>query len=346
MDMADFPDCPTPTTDCSKHDQVWAEVDSIMCGISSHTPSTIYDSGQASDSSNTSPQESLLYLNHYPHQLVQPDGSILGSPPYLNGASFHTQSPLPRSAVEDMYLSSPVDPGADCEPQQWWGMTHVPPVVNPGFSPPIVCQPPADMGSPAVHMPPVTAPEMSISGSHTSSYDMDHSHNSPYGQHRGIPYQPSPNPDHSLYQPEIQAFSPQPDHQMDQQPDEDIDDGSEELVCDLCNWKPRGVRDNLKGYLRKHKNTHKNLRFPCTVEGCNKDFGRLDNLKAHMRDKHPTDVIPAKTEPVEEIPVIVNEDALGPEEAGQKRRRDSSEQFRGIRGPLPQHSVLWSFNMG
>lgn len=61
---------------------------------------------------------------------------------------------------------------------------------------------------------------------------------------------------------------------------------AEELVCDECQWKPRGVRENLKGYLRKHKNTHKGLRLACDVAGCTKTFSRLDNLKKHKKDKH------------------------------------------------------------
>jgi len=63
----------------------------------------------------------------------------------------------------------------------------------------------------------------------------------------------------------------------------------DELVCDECQWKPRGVRENLKGYLRKHKNTHKGLRLACDVTGCTKTFTRLDNLKKHKKEKHGID---------------------------------------------------------
>ncbi|EGO53186.1 hypothetical protein NEUTE1DRAFT_92273 [Neurospora tetrasperma FGSC 2508] len=62
-----------------------------------------------------------------------------------------------------------------------------------------------------------------------------------------------------------------------------------DLICDECQWKPRGVRGNLKGYLRKHKNTHKGLRLSCHVPGCTKTFSRLDNLKKHKKDKHGID---------------------------------------------------------
>jgi hypothetical protein len=66
-------------------------------------------------------------------------------------------------------------------------------------------------------------------------------------------------------------------------------DPVEELVCDECQWKPRGVRENLKGYLRKHKNTHKGVRLACDVPNCVKTFSRLDNLKKHKKDKHGID---------------------------------------------------------
>ncbi|KAL1839467.1 hypothetical protein VTJ49DRAFT_1476 [Mycothermus thermophilus] len=67
------------------------------------------------------------------------------------------------------------------------------------------------------------------------------------------------------------------------------DNSVEELVCDECQWKPRGVRENLKGYLRKHKNTHKGVRLACDVPNCVKTFSRLDNLKKHKKDKHGID---------------------------------------------------------
>ena len=63
-------------------------------------------------------------------------------------------------------------------------------------------------------------------------------------------------------------------------------DMSDDLVCDECQWKPRGVKENLRGYLRKHKNVHKNIKHVCEVDGCKKSFSRLDNLKAHKKDKH------------------------------------------------------------
>ncbi|KAK4103149.1 hypothetical protein N658DRAFT_514670 [Parathielavia hyrcaniae] len=77
------------------------------------------------------------------------------------------------------------------------------------------------------------------------------------------------------------------------------EDPTEDLVCDECQWKPRGVRENLKGYLRKHKNTHKGVRLVCDVPGCVKTFSRLDNLKKHKKEKHSIEdtggsAVPAK----------------------------------------------------
>ncbi|KAK4682455.1 hypothetical protein QC764_116500 [Podospora pseudoanserina] len=85
----------------------------------------------------------------------------------------------------------------------------------------------------------------------------------------------------------VDSLSPQTDHDPHslslRTP---FEPAPEDLVCDECQWKPRGVRENLKGYLRKHKNTHKGLRLSCDVVGCTKTFSRLDNLKKHKKDKH------------------------------------------------------------
>ncbi|KAK3488991.1 uncharacterized protein B0T23DRAFT_189663 [Neurospora hispaniola] len=79
--------------------------------------------------------------------------------------------------------------------------------------------------------------------------------------------------------------------QQDLSQGQNLGSGSNEndLICDECQWKPRGVRGNLKGYLRKHKNTHKGLRLSCHVPGCIKTFSRLDNLKKHKKEKHGID---------------------------------------------------------
>lgn len=89
----------------------------------------------------------------------------------------------------------------------------------------------------------------------------------------------------------VGPLSPHPhhnDHSLDVHHKAALE-STDELRCDECNWKPRGVRENLKGYLRKHKNTHKGLRLACDVPDCTKTFSRLDNLKKHKKDKHGID---------------------------------------------------------
>lgn len=107
---------------------------------------------------------------------------------------------------------------------------------------------------------------------------------------------------------------------------------AEDLVCDECQWKPRGVRENLKGYLRKHKNTHKGVRLACDVPGCLKTFSRLDNLKKHKKDKHGIEdtggTIPAKRDFVESI-----------EEEAEPKRPSTVES--DLRGATEDYSMLW-----
>lgn len=111
---------------------------------------------------------------------------------------------------------------------------------------------------------------------------------------------------------------------------------TEDLVCDECQWKPRGVRENLRGYLRKHKNTHKGLRLPCDVVGCTKTFSRLDNLKKHKKDKHgiddPGSILPLKrvAEEYEHIEQESVEDIM--------RRPLTEDDIRQASG---DYSMLW-----
>jgi len=112
---------------------------------------------------------------------------------------------------------------------------------------------------------------------------------------------------------------------------------TEELVCDECNWKPRGVRENLRGYLRKHKNTHKGLRLPCDVVGCTKTFSRLDNLKKHKKDKHGIEdsgsVLPLRR--------VAEESAEHIEEESPETRRPLQLTPAEIRGASDDYSMLW-----
>ena len=120
------------------------------------------------------------------------------------------------------------------------------------------------------------------------------------------------------------------------------DESSDDLVCDQCQWRPRGVKENLKGYLRKHKNVHKGLRLPCDVPGCKKTFSRLDNLKKHRREKHGVDELGSShTGPMPTLGECDEHMHLAteapPTRAGP---RDSSEHTRsGVLGDM--HSALW-----
>lgn len=109
----------------------------------------------------------------------------------------------------------------------------------------------------------------------------------------------------------------------------------EDLVCDECQWKPRGVRENLKGYLRKHKNTHRGVRLACDVPGCVKTFSRLDNLKKHKKDKHGIEdtggSVPAKR--------VAGDFAETIEEEAESKRPETVESE--IRGVTEDYSMLW-----
>lgn len=112
----------------------------------------------------------------------------------------------------------------------------------------------------------------------------------------------------------------------------------EDLVCDECQWKPRGVRENLKGYLRKHKNTHKGVRLACDVPNCVKTFSRLDNLKKHKKDKHGIEdtsgPVPAKR--------VAGEygDSVEEDEEEKKRKAAAEADIRAA-AAAEDYSMLW-----
>jgi hypothetical protein len=58
----------------------------------------------------------------------------------------------------------------------------------------------------------------------------------------------------------------------------------EDFQCAQCNWKPQGQPQNYRSYLRKHKQKHKPVKFPCSQ--CKKSYTRKDNLKKHQDVKH------------------------------------------------------------
>jgi hypothetical protein len=111
----------------------------------------------------------------------------------------------------------------------------------------------------------------------------------------------------------------------------------EDLVCDECQWKPRGVRENLKGYLRKHKNTHKGVRLACDVPGCVKTFSRLDNLKKHKKDKHGIEDV-GGTVPAKRVAGDYGESTE--EESEQKRQALLDADIRAA-AAADDYSMLW-----
>ncbi|KAK4182612.1 hypothetical protein QBC35DRAFT_395622 [Podospora australis] len=139
---------------------------------------------------------------------------------------------------------------------------------------------------------------------------------------------------------QLDAVSPQTEHDhhsVSGHRKNNFDPTPEELVCDECQWKPRGVRENLKGYLRKHKNTHKGLRLHCDIENCTKTFSRLDNLKKHKKDKHgiedPVGVVPSKRVADDYAEHIEDETTDQP-----KRPATLESEIRGIQ---EDYSMLW-----
>lgn len=137
----------------------------------------------------------------------------------------------------------------------------------------------------------------------------------------------------------LEALSPHDDHDNHHASSgprkATLEPATEELVCDECQWKPRGVRENLKGYLRKHKNTHKGFRLACDVAGCTKTFSRLDNLKKHKKDKHGIDEagssVPSKR--------VASEGPERAEAEGEQKRPGTVESE--IRGMPEDYSMLW-----
>ena len=127
-------------------------------------------------------------------------------------------------------------------------------------------------------------------------------------------------------------LSPHAEHSAAGQGKDPPESSVEDLVCDECQWKPRGVRENLKGYLRKHKNTHKGVRLACDVPGCLKTFSRLDNLKKHKKDKHGIEdmggSVPAKRDFADCI-----------EEEAESKRPGTVESE--LRGATEDYSMLW-----
>lgn len=103
------------------------------------------------------------------------------------------------------------------------------------------------------------------------------------------------------------------------------------------------MRENLKGYLRKHKNTHKGLRLSCDVVGCTKTFSRLDNLKKHKKDKHgiedlATGATCAQPPPKQMVEEFHGQHQHVEDEAEHKRPGTVDSEVRDMSG---DYSMLW-----
>ncbi|KHE89911.1 hypothetical protein GE21DRAFT_652 [Neurospora crassa] len=138
--------------------------------------------------------------------------------------------------------------------------------------------------------------------------------------------------------------------QQDLSQGQNLGSGSNEndLICDECQWKPRGVRGNLKGYLRKHKNTHKGLRLSCHAPGCTKTFSRLDNLKKHKKDRHGIDdtamgggISRGGVLPLKRIASTEAKEQGGRTNGNGAKRPDTSDSQQRLRDLSGDYTMLW-----
>ncbi|KAK3362184.1 hypothetical protein B0T24DRAFT_641379 [Lasiosphaeria ovina] len=247
-----------------------------------------------------------------PSDISMPTQPFMFSPQPLHGGTGSLSGH--RASISRMSLDEPDTPGDSAVESKdsagWWGPK--PEIETPRPTPPETCF--------HVRTPVAGVLAGDISGDASTptspcrSCVMDQRHVSPfYGMQQGSLNHPMSRAlsqesaqvsMSTLYEPglsegnQIEGFSPHGDHSHHALAAlrRGLESPTEELVCDECEWKPRGVRENLKGYLRKHKNTHKGARLACDSPGCTKTFSRLDNLKKHKKDKHddPSGMLPLK----------------------------------------------------
>ncbi|KAK0718951.1 hypothetical protein B0T21DRAFT_414971 [Apiosordaria backusii] len=297
------------------------QLGNIPSSVPSIAPSSTLDTSSSKPISQNTSQTTLFTpsLNGFqpgvtsaqvPTTMAQQQQYVFSTHPPFNGGT----SPLPGQPPSAMVLDEPMTLNqADLTPTDlrspvsteslnhgWWGnklgietSRPPPPTSGPGncfqMQSPIAAidgmmtrdvtsglttpTSPCRHASPFFQMPPSSGHPMSRALSHESMQaGMTPVYSSPGANASHVdPLSPQTEHDpHSLALHQRTPFEPAP----------------EDLICDECQWKPRGVRENLKGYLRKHKNTHKGLRLSCDVVGCTKTFSRLDNLKKHKKDKH------------------------------------------------------------
>ncbi|KAI0119080.1 hypothetical protein F4814DRAFT_225567 [Daldinia grandis] len=71
----------------------------------------------------------------------------------------------------------------------------------------------------------------------------------------------------------------------EQSPSSDLSDSpNESQRCPLCEYRPKGKKENAKAYLNKHISTHGSPSYKCDY--CEKVYSRQDNREVHVRKHH------------------------------------------------------------
>ncbi|KAK0655610.1 hypothetical protein B0T16DRAFT_15025 [Cercophora newfieldiana] len=317
--------------------------DAISSTVSSIAPSSNFDTDTPNGTSTVNTSQTTLFTTNNGLGPYQPAaGDVITSPfMFTSQSAFESSAPLPgQQASSDMEMSideplpiseatiSPTGPATPSDNRTWWG--GKPNIDTPRPTP--VSSPFYSMDQPMSHHLTRTMSQESMEPPMPGLFQR--------GMSEGTPMDTmSPHAEHVHTHHGSMGGRSSP---------------TDDLVCDECQWKPRGVRENLRGYLRKHKNTHKGLRLPCDVAGCTKTFSRLDNLKKHKKDKHGIDeplggMVPMKRGP-EEYSEHVEEDGAQPADDGPilteadllRRIPTLTEQdLRELRNPSGDYGMLW-----
>jgi len=314
--------------------------DNISSTVSSIAPSSNFDTDTPNGTSTVNTSQTTLFTTNNGLGPYQPGaGDVITSPFMFTGqTAFDAPAPLAgQQASSDMEMSidepipiseatiSPTGPATPSDSRTWWG--GKPNIDTPRPTP--VSSPFYSMDQPMSHHLSRTMSQESMEPPMPGLFQR--------GMSEGTP---------------MDAMSPHAEHVHTHHGSMGgRSSPTDDLVCDECQWKPRGVRENLRGYLRKHKNTHKGLRLPCDVSGCTKTFSRLDNLKKHKKDKHgiddPVGGIGLKSEP-DEFGEHVEADGnmnMGPilTEADLLRRIPTltEQDLRELRNPSGDYGMLW-----
>lgn len=307
-------------------------VSSIAPSISSIAPSSTYDTETTKDMSANTSQTTLFTPSLASYQSPTPDvltprymfsphsAFDSGSAPLGGQAPSESAMSIDEPLTDDAALSpTELRPATPTDSRTWWGPKPDidTPRPTPASSPFYVMEHPSLMHHPMSRTLSQESMNTAISGlyhqrSISESTQMDAM---------------SPHSEHGHHHVHHQGGMGMPGR---------AGSPTEDLVCDECQWKPRGVRENLRGYLRKHKNTHKGLRLPCDVVGCTKTFSRLDNLKKHKKDKHGIDE-PGGIVPLRRV-AEEYEDNIDEDSAEQRPQGLSEADLRSVSG---DYSMLW-----